>query len=136
VCCLRTIPGYGGVIWGARTLATNANPDWRYVPVRRTALMIESSIYAGIQWAVFEPNDQALWSSLRASIGGFMDGLFRSGAFQGTTSASAYFVRCGLGDTMTQDDINAGQVVVLVGFAPAKPAEFVVIQIQQVVGQQ
>jgi phage tail sheath protein FI len=136
VCCLRTIAGYGDVIWGARTLATNANPDWRYVPVRRTALMIESSIYAGIQWAVFEPNDQALWSSLRASIGGFMDGLFRSGAFQGTTSASAYFVRCGLGDTMTQDDINAGQVIVLVGFAPVKPAEFVVIQIQQVVGQQ
>jgi uncharacterized protein len=134
--CLRTMPGYGNVIWGARTLATKADPAWRYVPVRRTAIMIEQSIYNAIQWAVFEPNDEPLWSSLRTNIGSFMNGLFRSGAFQGGTANDAYFVRCGLGDTMTQGDIDRGQVIVVVGFAPLKPAEFVIIRIQQKVAKQ
>jgi phage tail sheath protein FI len=124
------------VIWGSRTLATKSDPEWRYVPVRRTAMMLEESIYQGIQWAVFEPNDHRLWSSLRLNIGGFMDTLFRAGAFQGEKASDAYFVRCGLGDTMTQAEIDAGQVIVVVGFAPLKPAEFVIVRIQQIVGKQ
>ena len=134
--CIRKLPGYGSVIWGGRTLATKADPEWRYVPVRRTAIFIEQSIYQAIQWAVFEPNDKPLWSSLRSNIGAFMNGLFRNGAFQGGTSNEAYFVRCGLGDTMTQGDIDRGQVIVIVGFAPLKPAEFVIVRIQQKVGEQ
>lgn len=133
---LRRMPGFGPVVWGARTRSTRANPEWRYVPVRRTALFIEESVYGGIQWAVFEPNDSRLWSSLRANIESFMNGLFRVGAFQGDKASDAYFVRCGLGQTMTQDDIDRGQVIVLVGFAPLKPAEFVIVRIQQKVAQQ
>ena len=129
--CVRKLPSFGAVIWGARSLATNAEPPWRYIPVRRTAIMIEQSIYNGIQWAVFEPNDYRLWSSLRVNIGAFMDNLFRAGAFQGEKASDAYFVRCALGDTMTQDDIDRGQVIVVVGFAPLKPAEFVIVRIQQ-----
>lgn len=129
--CLRKLPSFGAVIWGARTLATKADPPWRYIPVRRTAIMIEQSIYNDIQWAVFEPNDHRLWSSLRVNIGAFMDSLFRAGAFQGEKASDAYFVRCGLGDTMTQGDIDRGQVIVVVGFAPLKPAEFVIVRIQQ-----
>lgn len=124
------------VIWGSRTLSTRADPEWRYVPVRRTAIFIEQSIYNGIQWAVFEPNDHPLWASLRANIDSFMNGLFRSGAFQGAKASDAYYVRCGLGDTMTQGDIDRGQVIVIIGFAPLKPAEFVIVRIQQIVGQQ
>lgn len=129
--CLRPMPNLGVVIWGARTLATRSDPEWRYVSVRRTAIMIEQSIYNGIQWAVFEPNDHRLWSSLRVNIGSFMDGLFRAGAFQGERASDAYFVRCGLGDTMTQGDVDRGQVIVVVGFAPLKAAEFVIVRIQQ-----
>lgn len=132
----RRLPGYGSVIWGSRTLATRANPEWRYVPVRRTAVFIEESLYNGIKWAVFEPNDHRLWSALRTNIESFMNGLFRVGAFQGEKSSDAYFVRCGLGSTMTQGDIDAGRVIVEVGFAPLKPAEFVIVRIQQKVGQQ
>jgi len=124
------------VSWGARTRATRTDPEWRYVPVRRTAIFLRDSIYAGIQWAVFEPNDHRLWASLRLNIEAFMDTQFRAGAFQGEKASDAYSVRCGLGDTMTQADIDAGRVVVLVGFAPLKPAEFVIIRIQQKVGQQ
>ncbi|MFC7335843.1 phage tail sheath family protein [Haloferula chungangensis] len=134
--CIRSLPSYGSVIWGARTRSTKADPEWRYVPVRRTAIFIEQSIFNGIQWAVFEGNDTPLWGSLRANIGGFMNGLFRAGAFQGKTANDAYFVRCGLGDTMTQADIDRGQVIVVVGFAPLKPAEFVIVRIQQKVNQQ
>ena len=134
--CIRKLPGFGSVIWGSRTLATKAAPEWRYVPIRRTAIFIEQSIYNGIQWAVFEPNDHPLWGALRSNIGSFMNGLFRAGAFQGATANEAYFVRCGLGDTMTQGDIDRGQVIVIVGFAPLKPAEFVIVRIQQKVAQQ
>jgi phage tail sheath protein FI len=132
---VRRFPRFGHVFWGARTLATNADPEWRYVPIRRTAIMIERSIFEGIQWAVFEPNNHNLWASLRLNIGNFMDGLFRSGAFQGERASDAYFVRCGLGDTMTQGDIDAGRVIAVVGFAPLKPAEFVIVRIQQIVAQ-
>ena len=134
--CIRKLPGFGSVIWGSRTLATKAAPEWRYVPVRRTAIFIEQSIYNGIQWSVFEPNDYPLWGALRSNIGAFMNGLFRAGAFQGAKANDAYFVRCGLGDTMTQGDIDRGQVIVIVGFAPLKPAEFVIVRIQQKVAQQ
>ncbi|GAB3255210.1 phage tail sheath family protein [Chitinimonas naiadis] len=133
---LRRMPGFGPVVWGTRTRSTRANPEWRYVPVRRTALFIEESVYNGIQWAVFEPNDHRLWSSLRTNIESFMNGLFRVGAFQGEKASDAFFVRCGLGQTMIQDDIDRGQVIVLIGFAPVKPAEFVIVRIQQKVAQQ
>ena len=132
--CIRRFDLSGIVSWGARTITSD--PEWKYVPVRRTAIMLRTSIYNGIQWAVFEPNDEPLWSSLRLNIGSFMNGLFRSGAFQGGKASDAYFVRCGLGDTMTQGDIDRGQVIVLVGFAPLKPAEFVIVRIQQKAGQQ
>jgi hypothetical protein len=133
---IRRLPGFGPVIWGTRTRSTRANPEWRYVPVRRTAIFIEESVYNGIQWAVFEPNDHRLWASLRTNIESFMNGLFRVGAFQGEKSSDAYFVRCGLGQTMTQGDIDRGQVIALIGFAPLKPAEFVIVRIQQKVAQE
>ena len=133
--CLRIFEGMGTMVWGSRTLATGVDPEWRYVPVRRTAIMIERSIYDGIQWAIFEPNDHRLWSSLRLNIENFLLGLFRAGAFQGSTAKDAYFVRCGLGDTMSQGDIDAGHVIVELGFAPLKPAEFVIIRIQQKVNR-
>ncbi|PTX56097.1 hypothetical protein C8N43_0748 [Litoreibacter ponti] len=132
--CLRSITG-PTVIWGARTTATKAKPQYRYVSVRRTQNMIGESLYNALQAVVFEPNDHKLWGGLRASVGNFMDGLHRSGAFQGEKASDAYFVNCGLGSTMTQGDIDAGIVRVAVGFAPLKPAEFVVVQISQKVGQ-
>jgi phage tail sheath protein FI len=132
--CLRAIIG-PTVIWGARTLATKTKPEYRYIPVRRTQNLIGESLYAALQAVVFEPNDHRLWASLRASVTAFMDGLFRAGAFQGEKASDAYFVQCGLGSTMTQGDIDAGVVRVVVGFAALKPAEFVLVQIKQIVGQ-
>lgn len=123
------------VIWGARTLATKAKPEFRYISVRRTQSMIGESLYGALQAVVFEPNEHKLWASLRGSVGDFMNLLFKAGAFQGEKASDAYFVRCGLGSTMDQADIDAGVVKVVVGFAPLKPAEFVVVQIQQIVGQ-
>jgi hypothetical protein len=127
---LRFFPSSGIVVWGARTLATRADPEYRYIPIRRLAIFLEQSIYNGIQWAVFEPNDEDLWASLRLNIGAFMMTLFRQGAFQGSTPAQAFFVKCDA-QTNPQDQINAGIVTVLVGFAPLRPAEFVVIRISQ-----
>jgi uncharacterized protein len=127
---IRFFPASGIVIWGARTLATRSDPEYRYVPVRRFAIFLEQSIYNGIQWAVFEPNDEDLWASLRLNIGAFMMNLFRAGAFQGETPSKAFFVKCDP-ETNPQDQIDAGIVTVLVGFAPLKPAEFVVIRISQ-----
>lgn len=127
--CIRAFPGSGPVLWGARTLGATSDPEFRYISVRRTAIMIQQSIFEGIQWAVFEPNAPPLWANLRSSIGSFMDVLFRAGAFQGHTASGAYFVRCGLGDTMTQSDVDAGRVIVHVGFAPLRPAEFIIIPI-------
>jgi phage tail sheath protein FI len=129
---IRQFAGSGIVLWGARTLTSD--PEWTYIPVRRTAIFLRVSIYRGIQWAVFEPNDEDLWSSLRLNIGSFMMNLFRQGAFQGATPAQAFFVKCDH-ETTTQDDINAGVVNVLVGFAPLRPAEFVVVKISQKAGQ-
>lgn len=132
--CLRSIVG-PTVIWGARTLATRTKPEFRYISVRRTQNMIGESLYSALQAVVFEPNDHRLWGSLRASASTFMDGLFRSGAFQGEKASDAYYVQCGLGTTMTQGDVDAGIVRLVVGFAALKPAEFVVVQIKQIVGQ-
>lgn len=129
---IRKMPGAGIVSWGARTLATN--PEWKYVPVRRTVIMIEVSVYEGIQWAVFEPNDEPLWSSLRLNIGAFMMNLFRNGAFQGSIPEAAFFVKCD-SETTTQNDIDLGKVNIHIGFAPLKPAEFVIVKISQKAGQ-
>jgi uncharacterized protein len=133
---LRSMPVFGNVCWGARTLdgADQLASDWKYIPVRRLALYLEASLYHGTQWVVFEPNDEPLWSQIRLNVGAFMRGLFQQGAFQGSTPASAYFVKCD-SDTTTQADINLGVVNILVGFAPLKPAEFVILQIQQIAGQ-
>ena len=133
---LRTYPVVGNVVWGARTLvgADVRADQWKYVPVRRTALFIEQSLSGGLKWVVFEPNDEPLWSQIRLNVGAFMQDLFRKGAFQGLTPRDAFFVRCDK-DTTTQGDIDRGVVNILVGFAPLKPAELVVIQIQQMAGQ-
>lgn len=124
--CLRNFPNYGPVVWGDRTLrgAEAFADDYKYLSVRRLTLFIESSIHAGTAWAVFEPNDEALWSSLRLAITSFMDALYRQGAFFG------YNVRCD-STTTTEADIAEGVVNILIQFAPIKPAEFIVIQIQQ-----
>jgi uncharacterized protein len=134
--CIRHFAVYGTVVWGARTLQGNdeRGSEWKYVPVRRTALFIEESLYRGTQWVVFEPNDEPLWAQIRLNVGAFMQNLFRQGAFQGSTPQEAYFVKCDK-ETTTQNDINLGVVNIVVGFAPLKPAEFVVIQLQQMAGQ-
>ncbi len=134
--CLRTLPVYGNVVWGARTLhgQNDRGSEWKYVPVRRTTLFIEESLYRGTQWVVFEPNDEPLWAQIRLNLGAFMHNLFRQGAFQGTTPKDAYFVKCDK-ETTTQNDINLGIVNIVVGSAPLKPAEFVIIKIQQIAGQ-
>jgi len=134
--CLRSFPVHGRVVWGARTLrgADQAADEYKYVPVRRLALFLEESLYRGTQWVVFEPNDEPLWGQIRLNIGAFMQNLFRQGAFQGKSPREAYLVKCDA-ETTTQNDINQGVVNILVGFAPLKPAEFVVIRIQQLAGQ-
>ena len=114
--------------------ADDFGSDWKYIPVRRLALYLEESLYRGTTWVVFEPNDEPLWSQIRMNIGAFMHTLFRRGAFQGKTPTDAYFVKCDK-ETTTQNDVNLGIVNILVGFAPLKPAEFVVISIQQIAGQ-
>jgi uncharacterized protein len=134
--CIRSFPVYGTVVWGARTLRGNdqIGSEWKYIPVRRLALYIEQSLYRGTQWVVFEPNAEPLWAQIRLNVGAFMQDLFRKGAFQGKSPSEAYFVKCD-SETTTQNDINLGIVNILVGFAPLKPAEFVIIQIQQMAGQ-
>jgi uncharacterized protein len=134
--CLRSFPVNGRVVWGARTMrgADQLADEYKYVPVRRLALFIEESLYRGTQWVVFEPNDEPLWAQIRLNVGAFMQNLFRQGAFQGRSPREAYLVKCD-SETTTQNDINLGIVNILVGFAPLKPAEFVVIKIQQLAGQ-
>jgi phage tail sheath protein FI len=133
---LRNFPIFGNVAWGARTLngADVQASEWKYIPVRRTALYIEESLYQGLKWVVFEPNDEPLWAQIRLNVGAFMNNLFRQNAFQGQTPREAYFVKCDR-ETTTQNDIDRGIVNIIVGFAPLKPAEFVVIKLQQIAGQ-
>lgn len=132
--CIRSMPA-GFLVWGARTVAgfDNSGTQWTYIPVRRMALFLKESLYRGTQWAVFEPNDEPLWAQIRMNLGAFMMGLFRQGAFQGSTPSDAFFVKCD-SETTTQADIDNGIVNIVVGFAPLEPAEFVVITIQQIVG--
>ena len=134
--CLRTFPLAGNVVWGARTMdgADVLESEDKYVPVRRFSLFLEESLFRGTQWVVFEPNAEPLWSQIRLNVGAFMHELFRQGAFAGVTPQQAYFVQCDA-STTTQNDINNGIVNILVGFAPLKPAEFVILEIQQIAGQ-
>jgi hypothetical protein len=134
--CLRNFSVSGNVVWGARTLRGNneLRSEWKYVQIRRLALYIKESLYRGTKGVVFEPNDEPLWAQIRLNAGSFMQGLFRQGAFQGNSPRHAYFVKCD-GETTTETDRNLGVVNILVGFAPLKPAEFVVIKIQQMAGQ-
>lgn len=129
--CLRNAGISGNIIWGARTLrgANELASEWTYVPVRRTALFIEESLFRGLQWTLFMPNDEPLWSEIRIAVTRFMQGLFRQGAFQGSSPDEAFFVKCDA-ETTTQADIDAGVVNILVGMAPLKPAEFVVVSFQ------
>lgn len=131
--CLRQFRTFGNVVWGARTLdgADAKGSQWKYVPIRRLAMYIESSLYEGTQWVVFEPNDEPLWGQVRLSIGAFLQGLFLKGAFAGTTPKQAYFVKCD-GENNPGFSIAQGIVNITVGFAPLYPAEFVVIQISQI----
>ena len=123
---LIQLPSSAYIAWGARTLSSD--PEWKYVPVRRTALFLESSVEQGTAWAVFEPNNEPLWARIRQSVQNFMEGLFRQGAFQGTKSQDAYFVKCGR-ETTTAADQAAGLIHIMIGFAPLKPAEFVILKI-------
>jgi uncharacterized protein len=132
--CLRVFPT-GLVNWGGRTLDgdDDIGSEWKYIPIRRLALMIEESLFRGTKWVVFEPNDEPLWAKIRLNVNAYMMSLFRQGAFQGSSPKDAFFVRCDA-TTTTQDDRNKGIVNIQVGFAPLKPAEFVVITIQQIAG--
>jgi phage tail sheath protein FI len=134
---LRSFPGAGLVVWGARTLGGSDIRDdaFKYVPVRRLTDYIEASLYLGTQFAVFEPNDPVLWGQLRLAVGGFMRALFRQGAFQQSASGAesdSFFVICD-STVNPQTEIDAGRVNIVVGFAPLKPAEFVVITITQII---
>ncbi|NEW77639.1 MULTISPECIES: phage tail sheath family protein [Streptomyces] len=134
--CLRTFPVVGPLVWGARTLrgADALDSEWKYVPVRRLALHIEESLRRGLQWVVFEPNTEQLWQQIRLNASGYLHTLFEKGAFKGGTPRQAYFVKCDK-DTTTDEDIANGIVNVVVGIAPVKPAEFVIVKIQQMAGQ-
>lgn len=133
--CLRVFPAVGRVVWGSRTLDGNDRlaSEWKYIPIRRLTLFLEESLYRGTQWVVFEPNDEPLWAQIRLNLTTFMLGLFRQGAFQGSTPDKAFYVRCD-GQTTIQSDRDRGIVNIEVGFAPLKPAEFVIIKIQQIAG--
>ncbi|NEO40713.1 MAG: phage tail sheath family protein [Moorea sp. SIOASIH] len=134
--CLRVMPPAGRIVWGSRTRVGDdmLASEWKYIPVRRLALYLEETLYRNTQWAVFEPNDEPLWSQLRLNIGAFMQNLFKQGAFQGSSPKDAYFVKCDK-ETTTQYDIDRGIVNILIGFAPLKPAEFVILKFQQIAGQ-
>ena len=119
-------------VWGARTLS--ADPQWKYCNVRRLYIFVEQSVIRGTQWVVFEPNDELTWARVSRSVSDFLNGVWRSGALMGTTPDEAYFVQCDR-TTMTQDDIDNGRLVCLVGMAPAKPAEFVIFRFSQMTGQ-
>ena len=123
---LRSFPAAGIKVWGART--TGEDSDWKYIPVRRLLIFIEQSVSQGIQWAVFEPNGPALWVAVSSSVQTFLASLWKLGAFQGASQQEAYFVRCDL-TTMTQNDLDNGRLVCVVGAAPVRPAEFVIFQI-------
>ena len=117
------------IVWGSRTMTSD--PEWRYISVRRYFHFLNASIEKGTDWAVLEPNNAATWSAVTANIKNFMEQQFRSGALSGTSANDAYFTHCGLGQTMTQADIDNGIMRIVVGFAPLRPAEFVVFKISK-----
>jgi phage tail sheath protein FI len=127
---IRTFPGYGTVVWGARTAAGSnvGNSDYKYVSVRRLAIYIESSLEDGLQWTVFEPNNEALWTAIRLAVSDFMLQLWTRGALQGSLPQQSFFVKCDA-TTTTQNDIDNGRVNIVIGFAPIQPAEFVIVSI-------
>jgi phage tail sheath protein FI len=134
--CIRAFSSAGRVLWGARTMhgADNQASEYKYIPVRRLALFIQESIFRGLQWVVFEPNGESLWRQIHLKTGAFMHNLYTMGAFRGTKPQEAYFIKCDKEST-TQTDIDKGVVNVWVGFAPLRPAEFIIIQIQQSAGR-
>jgi phage tail sheath protein FI len=125
---LRYFPGRGYRVWGARVVTSDA--AWKYINVRRLFIYVEESIDEGTQWVVFEPNDEPLWARVRQTITNFLTSVWRSGALQGAKADEAFFVKCDH-TTMTQDDIDNGRLICLIGIAPVKPAEFVIFRIQQ-----
>jgi phage tail sheath protein FI len=134
--CLRSFPVTGPLVWSARTLAGNdqLTSEYKYIVVRRTALFIENSIDRGTDWAALESNDETLWAQVRLTVGAFMNKLYLQGAFQGATSREAYFVKCDKEST-PQSDIDSGVFNIIVGFAPLKPSEFIILKIQKSAGQ-
>ncbi len=126
--CIRAFSGRGIRVWGARTISSD--PSWKYVNIRRLFIYLEESIQEATQWVVFEPNDERLWARVRVTIENFLDRVHRDGALMGSTPEEAYFVRCDR-TTMTQDDIDNGRLIVVIGVAPVKPAEFVIFKIAQ-----
>ena len=129
--CLRSFADRDPVVWGSRTMAgaDSLGSEWKYISVRRLALYIEESLFRGTQWVVFEGNDEFLWGRIRLAVGEFMNNLFREGAFQGSSASDAYFVKCDK-ETTTQNDVASGFVNIIIGFAPLKPAEFVIIKLK------
>lgn len=132
--CLDDVPGRGPLVWGARMLAPRGSPEWRYLPVRRTALFIEESLVRGLGWAVFEPNGEPLWAAIRQAVGDFLFPLYRQGAFEGGTPAEAFLVRCDR-STMSDADVREGVVHVLVGVALTRPAEFTFVRVRLSAGR-
>jgi uncharacterized protein len=130
--CFRDFPATGPLLWGTRTLLGSeaAASEWKYIPVRRLALFVEQSVERGTQWAISEPNDEKLWAQIRLDVGAFLHCLFREGAFQGQRPQEAYFVKCD-DTTITPQDVAFGVLNILIGFAPLRPAEFVVLKLQQ-----
>jgi phage tail sheath protein FI len=129
--CIRAFPGRGVRVWGARTISSD--PEWRYLNVRRLFNFVEESILEGTQWVVFEPNDSRLWDAVKRNVSAFLRRVWRDGALFGTTAAEAFFVKCDA-ENNTQDTIDIGQLIIDVGIAPVKPAEFVVFRIAQFAG--
>ncbi len=126
--CIRAFPGRGIRVWGARTLSSD--PSWKYINIRRLFIYLEESIDEGTQWVVFEPNSEILWARVIQTISNFLKGVWQSGALMGVTPEEAFFVKCDR-TTMTQDDIDNGILIVMIGVAPVKPAEFVIFRIAQ-----
>lgn len=126
--CVRSFPGRGHLVWGARTISSD--PEWKYINVRRYFLYLEQSVEKGTQWAVFEPNGAALWDSIRRAVENFLHNEWRDGRLQGTKPEEAFFVKCDR-TTMTQSDIDNGRLICEIGIAPVRPAEFVIFRIGQ-----
>lgn len=125
---IRSFTGRGTMIWGARTLAGNDN-EWRYIPVRRFFNMVEESVRKSIQWVVFEPNDASTWSKVRVMSENYLTQKWRDGALAGTKADEAFFVNCGLGTSMTSQDIHDDRLVVEIGMAVVRPAEFTILKL-------